>query len=153
MGKVKAEPARLDERSSLGGVIAQNVTQRPVQDMGACVTPPDRVTTWDIDSSPRLLTHCQEARVDTKPVTMQTLKSVSGVDDDAGARLGLDDTGVTDLAARFSVEGSPAQEQLDLLALLGPLDGLAVRDDGQNLPVGGFCLVPDEVGEPGDVEH
>ena len=59
---------------------------------------------------------------------------------------GNDRPRVADLTARLGVERRTIQEDLDLAALFGTLDGLPFGDDRQDPPDTLFPVVPDEVG-------
>ncbi len=53
--EVEPKPARLDQGAGLGGVVTEDIPQRPMQDMSAGVAPPYRLPTRGVDGRLGLL--------------------------------------------------------------------------------------------------
>jgi hypothetical protein len=77
---------------------------------------------------------------------------MSCVEDRQGSGLGGDRTGVPDLAAGFGVERSDVEEDLDLLAVLGPLDHFTILHHRQDPARPRFGFVSGKHGRSGLVD-
>ena len=152
MGEVEAEPSRLDQRARLVSVASENLPQCPMEDMGAGVRFPDSLPPGAVDREVGGLAHLDVAGGNFGSVPVEALQGMPGVEDRQGSGFGGDRTGVTDLAAGFGIERGDVDEDLDLLAMLGPLDHLAVAHDRQDPAGAGLGFVSGEHGRSGLVD-
>ena len=118
MGEVEAQPARVDQRALLAGVLAQLVAERPVEGVGGGVAAGDRPAAVGVDLGVHLVADRPLARHHPGAVDREPLEAGPGVGDlEHGPAAGADQAGVADLAATLGVERRPVQDQLDLVAL------------------------------------
>src|SRR5690606_37268492 len=109
---------------------AEDLPQRPVQDVGAGVVATDGVAAGAVDGGGGLLAGFDRAVHDADEVPVQAGQPVGGVEDVGGAGVGADGARVADLAAGLGVEGGAVEEHRGGAVLGG--------DDGED---GGLGLV------------
>ena len=103
-------------------MVAEDVTQSPVENVCARMALSDRITSRGVDRDAYLLANIDMAGLDGGAMAMKPLNNVLGVDDEGTTCFGLDMTGVTYLAPRLSIERCLVEEDLDISAFVGTLD-------------------------------
>ena len=95
---------RRDERTLLFHLVADDLAQRPVQDVRAGVVASDRVAPRHVDGGRGLLAGSDLAFGDAHDVTVQPGKRKRRVEHLGATGVGGDRAGVADLATRLGIE-------------------------------------------------
>ena len=118
-----------------------------MEGVGGGVAAGDRLPAVGVDLGVDRVVDPGLARHHPGGVDREALQAGPGVGDlEHGPAPGPDQAGVADLAAALGVERRPVQDQLDLVALAGRGQLLAVAEQPQDAALGGGGLVADEGG-------
>ncbi len=134
VAEVEAKTVGGHERAGLVHVVAEDLAQAPVQDVGTGVVLADVLSPDLVDVEPDLLTGLHVSLLDAPAMTVDAGQRILGVEHPDRARLAGDQAAIADLAARLRVERRAVQENLHVLATLGVLDDVAFAHDGQHAP-------------------
>ena len=146
VGEVKAKAVGSHQGAGLVHVVAQDLLEGGVQQVGGRVVAANELATAVVNRGGHDLAQAELALVDHAHVRDQ-LVVVLGIVDADGAREGLQLAGVANLAAHLAVEGGLVQHDLHLVALDGVVHGLAVLHDGDHAAAAGaVLLVANELG-------
>ena len=149
--EVEAQPVGSNKGARLVHVLAQDLLQRGVQEVRRGVVAADELTAAVVDGGAHRGTHADLALNDLALVGGEAALAVQRVLDPQLEAVREDPAGVTDLAAHLAVERGAVEHDLDLLALLGRGDLLAVPhegDDGAAVQVVVVVAVEDGLVEP-----
>ena len=132
MREVKAQVLGRHQRASLGDMLAQDLLKRSVEQVGGGVVAAQETTALGVERGGHGSTDGQCALGNVGDVSIQAVV-VLGIGNGQRNALGGKLAGVTLLAAHLGVERGAVENNLDILARSGGLDGLAVAHDGNNL--------------------
>jgi hypothetical protein len=106
LARPEVEPQSVwgDQRALLLHVVADDLTQRPVEDVRARVIPPNRIPAGNVDRGGGLLPRGDVTFDDLNEVAMLAGEAVGRVEHLGTAGVGGDGAGVADLAARLGIE-------------------------------------------------
>ena len=132
MREVKAQVLGRHQRASLGDMLAQDLLKRGVEQVRGGVVATQESTALGVERGGHGSTDGQRALGDVGDVGIQAVV-VLGIGNGQRNALGGKLAGVALLATHLGIERGAVENNLDILARSGGLDGLAVAHDGNNL--------------------
>src|SRR5690606_14973135 len=150
-GEVKAEAVGRDERAGLADILAEDDAKGLVQQVGRGVVTADLLATLGIDACVDGLADADEALLDGAAMDVEVRRGLAGVVHVDVAGLGVEITGVADLAAGLAIERRAVEDDLDLLASLGALERTVRAEDGDDGAVRLGLGVTEELGTRPDL--
>ncbi len=120
-----------------------------MEEVGGGVVAPDGLAAVGVDLGDGRLPGAHEALFHHALVDEEVRGRPTGVLDADGAGLRADGAGVTDLTAGLPIEGGSVQNDLDLLAGFGFLQGTVGADQGDDGGFGPDIVVAEELGAAG----
>ena len=132
VGEIKAELVRRHQRAPLLHMLAQNIAQRVLQQVGGGMVAGDVQTPGFIHLSLYLITHCQAAIADLPLVDDDIGRDSDGISNGElpGGTVNL--AGIAHLAAHLTVERRRFQDQAGALALCHGVHGTAINQQIYN---------------------
>jgi hypothetical protein len=146
VAEVKAEPIVGDERAGLMDMIADNLSQRPMKDVGSRVILANSFPAFVADGEIGVLAELDDARRDDAAVSVKTWNGELRIAHRHDACWGDDGSRVADLAPGLRVERRTIHEELDLSPFLSFLDRLTFGNDRQDPAEAHFTFVSGELG-------
>ena len=144
MGKIEAQSIGRNQRALLLHMFAQDLPQRPVQQMGGGVIERDCGAAFAIDARLELVAHTDLAGLEHADVRKRGAELARVPDDEARRRAG-ECARVAHLAAAFGVERRMVQHHLAFLARQHPIDHGAVEYQGTDPTWTRQSIVPGEI--------
>ncbi len=152
MAEVETQILGRDERARLLDLGAEHLAQRPMQDVGRRVIPPDAVAAFAVDAGGDLVALRDRAGLHGCAVEDETGQAVLRVVDPNAHAIGPceligDHTGVADLPAGLGVERRSVEHDVDRCAFGHLCHTFAPCDERADLGTGGLVLLtPGELG-------
>ena len=146
VAEIEAHPVRSDQRTLLGHMIAEHPAQGLVGQVGDRMVGADPGPAFAVDAQPHGVADRHRAPGNRADMDVQALGALDCVGNPDSPALGLERSGIADLAAGFGVEGRLVGDDRDRVASFGTLDLGAVAHQGDDLAFGALGLVAEEFG-------